>query len=97
MGPLPIRNKDGSFTRAGCLWIVTAVIGVVLAGLSVVALFDPEGTKLADDTDPFGTPPSRTSSLIWLGVATLLVTWPLIVTRTQAPRSESDSRRAGSG
>ena len=52
---------------------VTAGVGLVLfsllaCALSVVAIIDPVGTKMADDHDPFGPPPSRLSSAGMLGI-----------------------------
>lgn len=56
-------------------------LGVVLAGLvltvfaaifflvSLLAIIDPVGTKMADDNDPFGSPPSRLSSVLLCGGA----------------------------
>ena len=45
------------------LWLLLAgVLGVIVC---LVAIVDPVGTKMADDNDPFGNPPSRISSLAW--------------------------------
>lgn len=38
---------------------VMVAIGFVVALVGVIAVVDPAGTKAADDSDPFGTPPSR--------------------------------------
>src|SRR5512132_3319186 len=81
MSRLRLRRNDGAFTAVGCLWVITAVLGVVVAGLSLLAILDPEGTKAADDSDPFGTPPSRTSSAALLGLGVLMVVWPLAFVR----------------
>jgi hypothetical protein len=43
-------------------WLII-LFGFLGLGLSVVALLDPVGTKMADDSDPFGTPPSLIESL----------------------------------
>ncbi|MFN2509736.1 MAG: hypothetical protein ABR589_13335, partial [Chthoniobacterales bacterium] len=37
-------------------------------GISVIAIFDPVGTKMADDNDPFGVPPSLSQSVTTLVV-----------------------------
>jgi hypothetical protein len=34
-----------------------AIVGLVFFLVSLVALFDPVGTQMADDSDPFGPPP----------------------------------------
>ena len=47
--------------------------GLVATGLGLLCIIDPVGCKLADDGDPFGTPPSLLSSLlillVYLGVS----------------------------
>jgi len=47
--------------------------GLVATGLGLLCIIDPVGCKLADDGDPFGTPPSPLSSLlillVYLGVS----------------------------
>ena len=52
--------------------------GLVLAGLAVVllivegiALIDPAGTKLADDSDPFGSPAPWYAHVLWFAVIAL--------------------------
>ena len=50
---------------------IIAGIGLLLIGLlgvlvSVVAIFDPVGTKMADDGDPFGVPPTTVGSSLLL-------------------------------
>jgi hypothetical protein len=52
---------------------VTAGLGLILfsflaGALSVVAIIDPAGTKMADDNDPFGPPPTRLSSAGMLSI-----------------------------
>ena len=49
--------------------------GVVLFGVglfgtivALVGVFDPTGTKLADDGDPFGVPPTLSESILVLAV-----------------------------
>ena len=41
---------------------VVVLVGLVGAGLGLIAIIDPVETKMADDLDPFGTPPSRIGS-----------------------------------
>ncbi len=47
--------------------------GIVGTAVSLLAVLDPVGTKMSDDADPFGTPPSFFSSLsillVYLGVS----------------------------
>jgi hypothetical protein len=47
--------------------------GLVATGVGLLCIIDPVGCKLADDADPFGTPPSLLSSLlillVYLGVS----------------------------
>jgi hypothetical protein len=62
---------------AGCILFV---IGVFAALVTIHAILDPVGAKMSDDADPFGTPPSRVSSLfmllLWL-VVSGIGTWLL--------------------
>ncbi len=56
-----------SFYRAiratiGFTLLLVGAIGVMVC---LVAVVDPVGTKMADDNDPFGNPPSRISSFAW--------------------------------
>ncbi len=37
--------------------LLLAFIGAVFFAVSVMALLDPVGTQMADDSNPFGTPP----------------------------------------
>lgn len=45
----------------GIFLIFFALIGIMISAMGFI---DPEGAKLADDNDPYGTPPSRLSILI---------------------------------
>lgn len=51
---------------AGTILILASLIA---CGALVLAIFDPVGTKAADDTDPFGTPPSRIGSAVELCIS----------------------------
>ena len=62
------------------LWLVSVLTGgafilVGLAGcvLSLIAIIDPVGTKMADDNDPFGVPPTLAESLGMLASFTVAV------------------------
>jgi len=51
---------------------ITTGLGLILFSLifcaiTLLAVIDPAGAKMADDNDPFGPPPSRLSSLALLG------------------------------
>jgi hypothetical protein len=46
--------------------------GLVGVAIGVISIVDPIGTKMADDGDPFGTPPSLMRSVIITGVFALL-------------------------
>jgi hypothetical protein len=47
--------------------------GLVATAVGLLCIIDPVGCKMADDGDPFGTPPSLLSSLsllvVYLGVS----------------------------
>ena len=49
----------------GCL---TAALGVGIVLFGLVALADPQGTQLANDSDPFGAPPSTAHLLLHVAV-----------------------------
>ena len=57
------------------LRVISGLVGLALIGLSllgsgvsVIAIVDPVGTKMADDNDPFGVPPSLSQSFVMLAV-----------------------------
>ena len=52
---------------------VMITIGSVVALVGVIAVVDPIGTKAADDSDPFGTPPSRWESAAITGAGLVLL------------------------
>jgi hypothetical protein len=62
----------------GLGFLVGGFLGVAV---SVFAIFDPAGTQMADDANPFGRPPSFLSSVsilvFYLGVCALgfILTW----------------------
>jgi hypothetical protein len=47
---------------------ILIVIGLLVALVGLIGVFDPVGTKHADDNDPFGPPPPR-----WHGVVMSIV------------------------
>lgn len=57
---------------------VMGVILLMLAGLllffEVWALADPVGTQMANDADPFGTPPGWREHATWFGIIALMST-----------------------
>jgi len=56
----------------GSLLLFSGSIGVLI---SILTILDPAGTKMADDGDPFGAPPSfwelGTALIVWLVVMIL--------------------------
>lgn len=44
----------------GVIFSLHGLLGVLV---SIVAIIDPVGTQLANDSDPFGVPPTQTESL----------------------------------
>lgn len=45
------------------------LFSLVACGVSLIAIVDPAGTKMADDNDPSGPPPNRLYSAYALGVS----------------------------
>jgi hypothetical protein len=83
------------------LSIITGV-GLLIFGLlgvlvSIVAIIDPVGTKMADNGDPFGTPPTSVESLLRL-VCFLALTavgaWLALRGRRRGQPEHSNSVRA---
>jgi hypothetical protein len=60
------KTMGNSFYRFFCVVIggamtLFAFLGV---GVGILAMLEPVGTKMADDSDPLGTPPNLTESLL---------------------------------
>jgi hypothetical protein len=55
-------------TVARVFGLFLLLIGLVGTAVALLSIFDPVGSKMADDGDPFGTPPSLLSSLLILAV-----------------------------
>jgi O-antigen ligase len=53
--------------------ILLSLGGLVGIGLGLIAIIDPVGTKMADDSDPFGSPPSVLGSVLITIVFALVV------------------------
>jgi hypothetical protein len=43
--------------------LILLLFGILGVGLGILDILDPAGTKMADDSDPFGTPNTLTESL----------------------------------
>jgi hypothetical protein len=71
------------------------IVGLGGVLLSVLALADPVGTKMADDSDPLGQPMSRVGSLASAGVSALIAwsgLWLLIGRSKRAAPAEHKLR-----
>ncbi len=60
--------RRGALVLRGALCGLLLLVGSMVAIVSLVAIIDPAGAKAADDSDPFGVPPSRLYSTVWLAV-----------------------------
>jgi hypothetical protein len=60
---------------AGVSGLFLLLGGLVGTAVSLLAIIDPVGTKMADDGDPFGAPPSLVTSLsillVYLGISSV--------------------------
>jgi hypothetical protein len=66
-------------------------IAVIVFLVGVVAVIDPAGTKMADDGDPFGTPPSRLgSAVVCLEGIGLFIGGCLLMRTGNGTRSEAE-------
>jgi hypothetical protein len=54
---------------AGASGLILLLIGFLGAPGAVFEIFDPAGSKMADDADPLGTAPSLLSSLVILFIS----------------------------
>ncbi|MEM7468729.1 MAG: hypothetical protein AAF387_17820, partial [Pseudomonadota bacterium] len=64
------------FSKANALKLTglfLSAIGILGVLVSITAIIDPVGTKLADDGDPFGIPPSLSETIIVTGIYFLVV------------------------
>lgn len=52
--------------------LLLLVIGFMIFAVSIFSFIDPAASKLMDDGDPFGPPPSRLSSAAYGGFGLLL-------------------------
>ena len=70
-------------TKVGCLWCSSALLGTLVVTMGVIAILDPRGVQMANDADPFGTPPSAwfSAALILGGLVLLLRPLPIVVRR----------------
>jgi hypothetical protein len=66
----PSPTRETAMRRVAGALLLTS--GLLSALIYVIALLDPVGTKLADDGDPFGTPPPASESITGLLVCVAL-------------------------
>lgn len=68
-------------------------IAVIVFLVGFVAVIDPVGTKMADDGDPFGKPPSRWSSaLICLAGIGMFIGGRWVMRTGNGTRSEAEAK-----
>jgi hypothetical protein len=80
-----IRGVDGCGRLVGCLRrgikflakLSSILLGCMILPLSIIALIDPVGTKMADDNDPFGDPGGPLYPIFLILVSVVLISWPL--------------------
>ena len=66
------------------------VVGLAGSGVGVFALMDPRGTKMSDDADPFGMPPSvLKSSLMLCAYLLIAVIGAFLLWRSLRPHREA--------
>lgn len=71
----------------GICWL----IGVVTIGVGIVALVDPAGSQMANDSDPFGMPVSRYHSLSTIMVGAVITLIPFGVKKLILKSREDNS------
>lgn len=55
-----------------CLGYIFLLFGFLGVGVGIIGIIDPVGTKMADDSDPFGVPPTFSESLFLTCVFALI-------------------------
>ena len=50
----------------GVFGFILLFVGLIGIPIALLAIFDPVGTQMADDNNPFGTPPSLFGSILLL-------------------------------
>ena len=63
-----VRRMSAPKIVARACGLFLLISGLIATGIGLLCIIDPIGCKMADDSDPFGAPPSLLSS-----VAVLLV------------------------
>ena len=80
------------------LGVLTSALGLGGSLFAVLALLDPAGTQLANDHDPFGTPPSTGEVLeslaVWLALLGIGL-W-LSLPRRESKRARPQQARTNS-
>ena len=61
-----VRPDEFAKIVAGASGLILVLVGFLGSAASLFEIFDPAGSKMADDADPFGTPLSLFSSLVIL-------------------------------
>jgi hypothetical protein len=72
--------------------LFSLLAGCIMLLLSVVALLDPVGTKMADDNDPFGDPGGPLYAIFLILVSAGWIFWPLAVRIYKERRSSRGER-----
>lgn len=57
--------------------LVSILLGCIILPLAIIALLDPVGTKMADDSDPFGDPGGPLYPIFLIFISVVLIFWPL--------------------
>jgi hypothetical protein len=57
--------------------ILSVLLGLIVLPIAIMALLDPVGSKMADDSDPFGDPGGPIVPLILLAASLYLIIKPL--------------------
>lgn len=52
---------------------ILLLFGFLGVGLGILDILDPVGTKMADDSDPFGTPHTLTESLTFTAIFAVIL------------------------
>ncbi|MGO1068591.1 hypothetical protein [Lysobacter sp. CA199] len=73
--------------------VLICLVALMVAAFAMLALLDPAGAQLANDADPFGTPPSTAALLGRLAVSLAVMAggiWLLL--RPRGGRARRDRR-----
>lgn len=79
------------------LKFTSVLLGCIILPVSLIALFDPVGTKMADDGDPFGDPGGPLYPIFLLIVSLVLIYWPVVLGKNGNSKTQKINENTNTG